>query len=240
MLKTLLLCVTILLAMAHPAMAIGVLTGAANDGGGIPSGGSDGDCLLKSGGVGAWGACPGAGTGAPTTSGYLTKTADATLSNEFALGSLATGLLKNTTTTGVPTIAVAGTDYVAPGGALGTPTSGTLTNATGLPIVAGTTGTLSIARGGTNATSFTASRCIQSAADGLSLEVAAAACGTGSGYATVQDEGSGLTQRATVNFTGAGVSCADNAGSSRTDCTITGSGGGLTHPEVMARASIGL
>ena len=39
--------------------------------------------------------------------------------------------------------------------ALGTPSSGTLTSCTGLPIVAGTTGTLSIARGGTGATSFT-------------------------------------------------------------------------------------
>jgi hypothetical protein len=37
---------------------------------------------------------------------------------------------------------------------LGTPQSGTLTNCTGLPIVAGTTGTLSVARGGTGVTSF--------------------------------------------------------------------------------------
>lgn len=36
--------------------------------------------------------------------------------------------------------------------ALGTPSSATLTNATGLPIVNGTTGTLSVARGGTGAT----------------------------------------------------------------------------------------
>lgn len=35
---------------------------------------------------------------------------------------------------------------------LGTPTSGTLTNCTGLPIIGGTTGTLSIARGGTGVT----------------------------------------------------------------------------------------
>jgi len=34
---------------------------------------------------------------------------------------------------------------------LGTPSAATLTNATGLPIVAGTTGTLSVARGGTGA-----------------------------------------------------------------------------------------
>jgi hypothetical protein len=38
---------------------------------------------------------------------------------------------------------------------LGTPTSGTLTNCTGLPIVAGTTGTLSVARGGTGVTTST-------------------------------------------------------------------------------------
>lgn len=42
---------------------------------------------------------------------------------------------------------------VAP--ALGTPASGTLTNCTGLPIVNGTTGTLSVARGGTGATTAT-------------------------------------------------------------------------------------
>jgi len=38
---------------------------------------------------------------------------------------------------------------VTTNGALGTPTSGTLTNATDLPIVAGTSGTLTVARGGT-------------------------------------------------------------------------------------------
>lgn len=48
------------------------------------------------------------------------------------------------------------TSLVAVGGGLGTPSSGTLTNCTGLPIVAGTTGTLTAARGGTGLTSFTA------------------------------------------------------------------------------------
>lgn len=51
--------------------------------------------------------------------GFITKTASGTLTNEFALGSLATGILKNTTTTGVPTIATAGTDYIAPGSITG-------------------------------------------------------------------------------------------------------------------------
>ena len=50
--------------------------------------------------------------------------------------------------------------------------------------------------------------------------------GGASGYQTVQDEGSPLTQRATLNFTGDGVSCADNAGQSRTDCAVSGGGAG--------------
>lgn len=44
-----------------------------------------------------------------------------------------TGLIKGTGTTAM-VAATAGTDYVAPGGALGTPSSGTLTNCTGLPL----------------------------------------------------------------------------------------------------------
>ncbi len=52
--------------------------------------------------------------------------------------------------------------------------------------------------------------------------------GTSGGYATIQDEASALTERTTINFTGAGVTCADNAGASRTDCTITSGGGSGT------------
>jgi hypothetical protein len=46
----------------------------------------------------------GAGTGAPTDAPYVTTVPNGTLTNEFALGSLATGLLINTITTGIPTI----------------------------------------------------------------------------------------------------------------------------------------
>lgn len=53
-----------------------------------------------------------------------------------------------------------------------------------------------------------------------------AGSGDGVGYDTVADEGAALTKRATVNFTGAGVTCTDDSGNSRTNCEITGSGGG--------------
>jgi hypothetical protein len=53
-------------------------------------------------------------TVAPITATYITQTPDATLTNEQALSALATGIVKNTTTTGVLSIAAAGTDYQVP------------------------------------------------------------------------------------------------------------------------------
>lgn len=53
-------------------------------------------------------------TGIPTNTPFITRTPVASLSSETAMSALATGLVKNTTATGVPTIAVAGTDYITP------------------------------------------------------------------------------------------------------------------------------
>ncbi len=47
-------------------------------------------------------------------------------------------------------------------------------------------GTLALARGGTNQTSWTASRCVQVSSDGTALESASAACGSGGGSGTFQ------------------------------------------------------
>ena len=90
--------------------------------------------------------------------GNGTAISAATSGTDYSAGTsaLSTGILKSTTTTGALTIAVAGTDYVAPGGALGTPSSGTLTNCTFPTLNQNTTGTaenvtgiVAVANGGT-------------------------------------------------------------------------------------------
>lgn len=53
----------------------------------------------------------GGGGGAPTASKYLLQVSDPSLPNAQSMGALATGLVKNTTSTGVQSIAVAGTDF---------------------------------------------------------------------------------------------------------------------------------
>jgi len=51
--------------------------------------------------------------GAPATSTYIVQTSDVSLPNAQVLASLATGMLKSTTTTGILSIATDGTDYLS-------------------------------------------------------------------------------------------------------------------------------
>jgi len=57
---------------------------------------------------------PGSIIPAPLSATYIVRLSDPLLTNEQALSSLITGILKNTGGTGVITIAVAGVDYLSP------------------------------------------------------------------------------------------------------------------------------
>ncbi|WP_051908481.1 hypothetical protein [Candidatus Odyssella acanthamoebae] len=56
------------------------------------------------------------GTGAPISATYIVQQSDGVLTNEQAMADLVTGIVKNTTGTGVQSIAIEGIDYYEPGG----------------------------------------------------------------------------------------------------------------------------
>lgn len=182
----------------------------------------------------------GSGGGAPTGATYITQTPDATLTAEQAMSTLGTGLVKNTTTTGVQSI-YGGTSCTNQF-PRSLDASGAATCAS-VSLANDTTGTLAVGKGGSGLTTVAADQVfLGTAADTFTAKslpscstaatskllynttTHAFSCGTdqtsaGAGYANVFDDGSPLPNQTTLNFIGDAIACADNA--TQTDCTVT-------------------
>lgn len=112
------------------------------------------------------------------------------------------------------------------GGALGTPASGTLTNATGLPLTTGVTGTLPIANGGTNDTGTA-----------WTTYTASPACNSGSGTWTTNTakfKSLGKTIFVQIDVTLTAVGTCTTGGFNFSAPTAVQSAGGMAGREIVA------
>lgn len=181
----------------------------------------------------------GGGGGAPVDAGYITKTANATLTDEFPLSSLLTGILKNTTTTGVPSIAVAGTDYVAPNAAITGATNTKITyDAKGL-VTSGTAATTADIADSTDRRYVTDAQSTvigntsgTNTGDQLTFKTVA--------VATQSDIVADSTTDTLNLAAGSGITITTTAGTDTATITATGAGGTVTSVGIIGGDGIGV
>lgn len=174
-------------------LTAGTVTTNANLTGDVTSSGNATTLATVNSNVGSFGSATAVGTFTVNAKGLITAASNTTITP--AVGSI-TGLGTGVATALAVNIGSAGA-FVTFNGALGTPSSGTATNLTGLPLTSGVTGVLSVANGGTNLASGTSGGVLYYSAAGTLASSAALAAN-----ALVIGGGAGVAPSTTTTGTG--------------------------------------